>query len=160
MFETIDGIPFHPLIVHAVVALMPLASILVLLDAVWPRFRRTVGPLPLVSAVLATISVPFATSSGEYLQGAIGAAENPLVQHHQALGDLMLYWGLGLVVAAGLLFVVRRRVAGGSGARRVVLPVAVALAVAVSVATMVHIYRVGDSGARAVWEGVGTSALG
>jgi hypothetical protein len=162
MFDTIDGIPFHPLIVHAVVALMPLASVLVLLDAVWPRFRRTVGPLPLIASVLATISVPFATQSGTYLEGAINAEENPMVQHHQALGDLMLYWGIGLIVASALLFVLRRRLtkADTSNARRVVLGVAVALAVVVSVGTMIHIYRVGDSGARAVWEGVGTSASG
>ena len=31
MFDTIGGIPLHPLIVHGVVVLVPLASLLVLL---------------------------------------------------------------------------------------------------------------------------------
>ena len=42
-----NGLPLHPLIVHATVVIIPLAALTVILFAVWPRFRSWAGPLPL-----------------------------------------------------------------------------------------------------------------
>ena len=73
MFETIFGLPVHVLVIHAVVVLMPLASLSVLVSAFWPRFRRWAGPLPLILSVVATALVPVATQSGDWLAQTIGA---------------------------------------------------------------------------------------
>lgn len=43
MFDTIFGLPLHPLVVHATEVIVPLAAVLVVLTAAWPRFRRWAG---------------------------------------------------------------------------------------------------------------------
>ncbi len=156
MFETIGGLPLHALVIHAVVVFLPLASIAVLAAAVWPRFRRWAGPLPLILAVGATALIPVATESGEYLKQFVGGDQNAAVNRHQSLGDLMLYWGLGLVVAAGLLYYLQwqsKRAAADRRPPAALVIASIAIAAVASIGTLVHVYRVGDSGAHAVWDG-------
>ncbi len=50
MFDLINGIPVHPLVVHAVVVLLPLALLGTIAIAVKPAWRRPYGPL-VVAAV-------------------------------------------------------------------------------------------------------------
>ena len=38
--STVNGLPAHVLLVHAVVVLVPLTSLLLVLVAVWPAARR------------------------------------------------------------------------------------------------------------------------
>lgn len=45
MFDLINGLPVHPLVVHAVVALLPLACLGTLAIAVRPVWRRQHGVL-------------------------------------------------------------------------------------------------------------------
>ena len=160
MFDTIFGLPLHALIVHAVVVLLPLASVAVLASAVWPKFRAWAGPLPLILSVVVTAMVPVTTESGEYLEHAINAQNNPLVQKHSQLADLLIYWSIGLVIGAAAVYAVhfisKRKNAKPLG--RPVVLAAAALAVVLSVGALVHVIRVGDAGARAVWEGVGQTA--
>jgi uncharacterized membrane protein len=161
MFDTAFGLPLHPLVAHLVVVFLPLASITVLLAAVWPRFRRWAGPLPLGLAVVGAVNVPVATQSGEALAGGTGLGQLPLVQTHSALGDTMLYWALGLVVAAALVFWLHLKTRTADSNRKPGQALAAGIAVVAAVAaigTAVHIYRVGESGARAVWDGVLDSA--
>ena len=74
MLDTIGGIPLHPLIVHAVVVLVPLASLLLLLAAVSPRIRHWAGILTPITATLALVMVPLATQSGEALEKRVDAS--------------------------------------------------------------------------------------
>ena len=78
------------------------------------------------------------------------------MQKHQALADLMIWWVLGLVIAAGALYWLHWQIkrAGDTSrpSRGLVIAVMVISAVA-GVGTLVHVTRVGDAGARAVWEG-------
>ena len=125
--------------------------------AVWPAFRRWAGPLPLITSVAATVCVPVATGSGTFLKSAIHLDTSPLVQRHLQLGDLMLCWGIGLVAAAALLYWLHRQGNTPSDSNRqphqgIVIAI-IAIAAVASVGTLIHVYRVGDSGARAVWEG-------
>ncbi len=162
MFDTAFGLPLHPLVVHLVVVFLPLASVAVLLAALWPRFRRWAGPLPLALAVIGTAAVPVATESGEALAGT-GLGQLPLVQTHSGLGDQMIWWALGLVVAAAAVYWLhlrtRRADSGTRPGQGVVAGIAVLAAVA-AIGTGVHIYRVGESGARAVWGDTTISSQG
>ncbi|MCW2828706.1 MAG: hypothetical protein JWQ67_2322, partial [Marmoricola sp.] len=45
MFDTFNGIPLHPLVVHAVVVLLPLAILGTIAIAVRPGWRGKYGPL-------------------------------------------------------------------------------------------------------------------
>jgi uncharacterized membrane protein len=175
--DTIGGLPLHPLVIHFVVVLLPIASLGALLTAVWPAVRRRFGWLTVAAAAVATALVPVATISGENLVEGLGGS-NPLIDKHQQLGDLMIYWALGLFVAVTALMLLhtaserRSRTPdfdadGGGGdvatATRtkpsagltVGLVVAMVATVGLAIGTGVHIYRVGDAGARTVWQDVG-----
>lgn len=142
MFDLINGLPVHPLVVHAVVVLLPAAVLGTIAIAVRPDWRATYGKLVVGVAALATALIPVATSSGEALEKHVG---NP--GKHAQLGDQLIWFAIPLLLLAlALVYLDRRQVT----ARSVVNGVAV-LAVVASVATAVQVYRVGDSGARAAW---------
>lgn len=166
MFDTIGGIPMHPLIVHGVVVLVPLTALLVLLAALSTRVRRWAGILTPITATLALVMVPFATQSGEALEERV--AETALVEEHAELGESLIFFVLLLAVAAWALWFVDRRsratASGGSrdGAARGRSPVMLAimaLSVVAVLATTVQVVRIGHSGAASVWDGVGQQVV-
>ncbi|GAA2143836.1 hypothetical protein GCM10009844_16690 [Nocardioides koreensis] len=156
MFDLINGLPIHPLVVHAVVVLLPLAAIGTIAIAVRPDWRRRYGVLVVVAAALSTVLTPVATSSGEALEQHVG---NP--GEHAELGDQLIWFEIPLLLLALALvwFDRRQRAADASthastDAKAVsptALKVVAALAVIAALATSVQVYRVGDSGARAAW---------
>jgi uncharacterized membrane protein len=173
--EFIGGLPVHPLLVHFTVVLIVIAVVGAVLTAVWPAVRRRYGWLAFAAAAVGALLVPFTTTSGDNL--ATRQPPNPQINKHEELADLMIWWAVGLAVAVGALMVVHtlavRKVAtttkvavGAGGAEEVREPAQetatapvlamIVLAVAtvgVAVGAGIHIYRVGDAGARAVWEG-------
>ena len=160
MLDTIAGLPAHTVIVHATVVTVPVAAAVVLLAALWPRFRRWAGLLPLGLALLAVVLVPLATQSGESLEERV--SETGLVERHAEMGESLLPWVIALaVVAAALAWLSweARGTSGGAGAVpnaswRGSRAVAVVLALAALVAaagTTVEVIRIGHSGADAVW---------
>lgn len=142
MFDLIDGLPWHPLVVHAVVVLLPLAMLGTVLIAVVPRWRRPYGPLVVAVAAVATALVPVATSSGEALEKHVGDPGR-----HAELGDQLIWFALPLLVLVLALVVLDRH----SSARRALTTTVAVLAVVAALASTVQVYRVGESGARAAW---------
>ena len=145
---TFNGLPLHPLVVHAVVVLLPLAVLGVTALAVRPSLVDRLGSLVVGVTALATVSIPVATSTGEDLEHRVG---DPGAHAH--LGDTLIWFALPLLAVAVALVWTHRRARSartGRGASGIVLSV---LAVAVAAANLVQVYRVGDSGARAVWDG-------
>lgn len=55
MFDLVNGLPVHPLVVHAVVVLLPLAIVGTILVAVRPTWRRAYGPLVVVASALSVV---------------------------------------------------------------------------------------------------------
>ena len=154
MFDTIAGLPLHPLVVHAVEVVVPLAALAVLLAAVWPRFRRWAFALPLLLALGALVLVPVATQSGESLEERV--SETAAVEAHTHMGEQLTPWVIGLaVVAAGLFYLTwraRRSERGGTWTAPRWLPAVVMVAALVaSTGTIVQAVRIGHSGATAVW---------
>lgn len=150
MFDTIAGLPMHPLVVHATEVIVPLAAIGVTLAALWPPFRRWAGYLPLGLALLSLVLVPVSTESGQALQNRIG--ESALIEAHSNLAEGLLPWVGGLVVVAALLVWWNRKSTAATprAPRWVALALAVA-AVLATTGTTVQAVRVGHSGATAVW---------
>src|SRR5660398_194230 len=72
MFDTIGGLPLHPLVVHATEVIVPAAALALILAALWPWFRRWAGWGPLGLAVASVILVPISTQSGESLEESVG----------------------------------------------------------------------------------------
>jgi uncharacterized membrane protein len=164
--EFVGGLPLHPLIVHFVVVLLPIAVLGAVLTAVWPAVRRRFGWLVVAAAAVGTALVPVATSSGTSLANRLPVNEQ--IETHMELADLMIWWALGLTVAVGALMVLHSRstakVAVGSGGlaeevrpakgQGLAMIVVAVVTVGIAVGTGIHVFRVGDAGARAVWEGV------
>ena len=148
--------PLHPLVVHAVVVLGPLAALTGLVYAAVPRWRWLLRWPLLVLAVLTAVTAFLATTSGDELLEARPELE-PLVEEHEERGELLRNVALGYVpvsvLAAWALGGVSA-LASGRGAQEtrgaLGMVAAVLLAVA-SVALLVTLFLAGDSGARAVW---------
>lgn len=143
---TINGLPLHPLVVHAVVVLLPLATIGVIALAVRPSLRGRFGGLVIAVAALATVAIPVATSTGEGLASKVGEPHE-----HAELGDSLIVFAVPLLAAAIALVWLHRRPGARPGARRGLTVAVSVLAVLVGTANLVQVYRVGESGARAVW---------
>jgi uncharacterized membrane protein len=143
MFDLINGVPVHPLVVHAVVVLLPLAILGTVAIAVRPAWRRQYGHLVVAVAAAATILIPVATSSGEALEKHVGDPGR-----HARLGDQLIWFAVPLLLLDLVLVHLSRR-----GHRRGnLLTVLAALSVVAALAAGVQVYRVGDSGARAAWD--------
>src|SRR5690625_3498390 len=92
----INGLPAHVLLVHLTVVLIPAAAVCVVLSAWWPRARRWLGILTPLACLAALAIVPFTVNAGEWLADRIGDA--PLIERHQQLGEVMLWWVIALFV--------------------------------------------------------------
>lgn len=157
MLSTIFGLPAHPLIVHAVVVLVPLAALSALVVAVWPAARDRYAPAALVLATLALISVPLATHTGEQLERHV--RPSAFVAHHTAMADgLLPFVGLLWLSLAVLVTARRLGVSRGVNWSRYLAGGAAVFAVAGAVASGIQVVRIGDSGARAAWHGVATTS--
>ncbi len=167
MLDTIGGIPLHPLIVHAVVVLVPLASLLLLLAAVSPRIRHWAGLLTPITATIALILTPMASQSGEALQRRV--AESPALEEHTELGDTLVFYVFLVAVLAWVLWFLDRRAraatpaattgdgAPASAPRSGLFTAVIVLSVLAVVATTVQVVRIGHSGAEASWSKVGAT---
>jgi hypothetical protein len=173
MFDTFNGLPLHPLVVHGVVVLLPLAILGTIAIAVRPRWRTRYGFLVVATALVATILVPISTSSGEALEERVGDPGE-----HAELGEQLLWFALVLLVAVTVLVALQwqadRRHAGPRGAdadvtgvdsayerrARKASVITAVVAVVAAVACGVQVYRVGDSGARAAWGDVSAAVTG
>ena len=172
---TVGGLPAHILLVHAVIGLVPLTAVLLVVTAVWPRAPRALAWVTAGIALVTLVCVPVTTDAGEWLERRV--PRTALLHTHTELGDTMLPWAAGMAVVALAIAArvvlarrgarhrvavgdgpgttrapERRPAAVGPGGRTAALVLAV-LAVVAAVGSVVTVYRVGDSGARAVWTG-------
>ena len=152
----INGLPLHPLIVHAVVILGPLAALTGLAYAAVPTWRWLLRwPLVALSLVVAVTAV-VATTTGESLLESRPELE-VIVEDHAEWGELLRAWSLAFVVGALLAAWAlggTSALASGRGAREskgVLGWIAMVLLVAGSLGLMVLLFLAGDSGAQAVW---------
>jgi predicted membrane protein DUF2231 len=146
---TIQGLPAHVLLVHFVVVVAPLTAILAIVCAVVPAVRRRLVWLVVVLAVATTVATPLTTSAGEWLRDRLGSP--PGVHTHAELGDSMIYFAAVLLVSAGLLAVAHVWERRARPLPALAAWVIAALVIAAGAATVVQVYRIGDSGAKAVW---------
>jgi hypothetical protein len=150
VFDTFAGLPLHPLVVHAVVVLLPLMSLVTIAVAARPAWR--VAALPVVVAdALVLVGALVAKESGERFQARLsqlrgGAA---VASEHAEQGGRLPLFALALLVAAVVVWFARRR-PGLAGA-------SVVLAVVAGLAAISWTVVVGHSGAEDVWSSVVSS---
>ncbi len=148
MFDEVNGLPLHPLAVHAAVVVVPLAALMGVLFVV-PRTRAW-ARIPFVVSAVASVPIVFvAKESGQSLESALalGGDVARLVDEHAERADLLFILVIAYAVVA-VLAVLAHRSRGMSKA----LSQALSLLVIVgAVAVAYQTYRVGDIGSRAVW---------
>lgn len=156
MFDLINGLPVHPLVVHAVVVLLPLAALGTIALVLRPAWRQRFGLLVVAAAAVSTALLPVATSSGESLESRVG---DPGA--HAGLGEALIWFAIPLLVlVTALVHLDRRRRRTDSDTGATALRVVATLALVAALAATVQVYRVGDSGARAAWGDQVTASQG
>jgi hypothetical protein len=164
---TVNGLPAHILLVHAIVVLLPLAALLLVLTAIWPTARRRfAGPNAILSVFVVAL-VPVTTSAGEWLEHRVD--ETALLRAHTELGDTAIWAALPVALLALVIWWRQREAAPGdeaaenvgtTGTRRrtylaplstTVTRIVMVLAVAIAGFAVFDTYRIGDSGSKAAW---------
>ncbi len=158
MFDEINGLPLHPLAVHATVLLIPLAGLLgVLFATPWTRAWARL-PLLLVSlgAVASTYVSKESGQKFETSQGlTLGGPSAELVNEHAQLADSLFIIVLIFAAVVVVTFVLTQ----GEASRALVSGLSVLLVIG-AVALAIQTYRVGEIGARAVWNPTGNVDYG
>jgi hypothetical protein len=154
----IAGLPLHPLVIHAAVAITPLAVFLAVVFAVRPRWRYLTRWPAAVAALLALGAIWAARITGNDL-ASTRPELGPLVRDHAARGNV-LSWVVILftiVVAVGVWGLGGQSgFTSGIGERSTKVAVfdraVPALIIIASLAVLVYLFLTGDAGARAVWQ--------
>lgn len=148
VFDTIAGLPVHPLVVHAAVVLVPIGALGAVLMAFRASFSRRFGVIVVLFAGLGAVMSFVAKESGEQLAARVGEP-----QPHADLGDVMPLVALALFALVLVFWLFDRGIPANRSrpAWLVVLAVVLVLASAFAVLWTV---RVGHSGAEAVWSSV------
>ena len=148
----INGLPLHPLSVHAAVVLAPLAALLAL-AYLRPAWRDALRWPLVIGAVIALGAVVLAFVSGNHFRNANAFFVSPKsaittrIDHHHALARIMLWVTIGFGAVALLNGVLHERLAD---AGRLLLG---ALLAAGAIGVVVTVVLTGDAGAKAVWSG-------
>jgi hypothetical protein len=154
---TIGGVPAHPLVVHAVVVLLPLAALgsVLLLRPAW---RQRFGVLILLVGLAGLAAVPAATITGTQLRDVIsagGPVSQPIMAHESAAGRLLPFAILfAVLLLVTVLASARAGSADGSMVWRRVAAGAAVLTVLAGVVVIGLTVWIGHLGSTAVWQGV------
>jgi hypothetical protein len=159
----IAGLPVHPLVVHVVVVLLPLAAVAAVAVAVVPRVRHRYGLLVGVLNMVAVAAVPAAMVSGNWLYdhrvetlgGHPGdATEATLIEQHKDIANSLWPWAVLLLVGVLLVLALPPLAARVAPVRRWRVPLAVLAAVVTLVGagfSLELVVRIGEAGAKAAW---------
>ena len=152
----INGVPLHPLVIHAVVVFVPLAALAAIAMSV-PKWRWLARWPALLLTLGATAAAYVAKLTGAQLKEDRGL-ESPLVKTHEQWGDrlvtAMVVFAAVVVVAFWVLPHVTRLSGGKDRVTKVAAlekPLMVLLPLTAVVA-LVLVVITGDAGARAVWQ--------
>ncbi len=142
IFDTLGGLPIHPLAVHFAAVLIPLSALGLAFLVLVPRFRKSFLPLVLGFLGFAVVLAFVATESGEQLAMRVGYPGE-----HASLGDVLFPASAGLFAAALGWFVIWKT----NRPKQVQLISAIFVVVA-AIGVTVLSFLVGHSGAQKTWE--------
>ena len=158
--STFNGLPAHILLNHFIVVLAPLTAILAVVCALWPAARRRLIWLVLVLALATLVLTPVTANAGGWLADQPFVRTSSALATHERLGETLIYIVSALAAAVMLLAAVHLRQARRRPVKFALQSLVAVLVVAAAVATLVQTYRIGESGARAVWVGSGKRDIG
>lgn len=155
MFDQINGMPVHALVLHAAVVFVPLLALVAIAYAFLPRWRSKTGWAALLLAVIAPLASFAAIASGNALRDrlvSMGMSGPPLekIDDHMGYGQLTFYFalGLGIITLVLVLLTIRKPNHRLPAVLDLLLGV-VTLGLALTAGYFV--VMAGDTGAQAVW---------
>ena len=164
MFDTIAGLPIHPLVVHAAVVLGPLAALLLVVYVVKSDWRHGLRWPTALTGIGAGLSAAVAASSGESLQYRVDqvatSAQRSLVEEHAEAGDMAAasLYVLAIAIVLVVFFLLKPRPTKPIGRGLAALGIVVTI-VAVGFSTFA-IVNAGHTGASASWDDVVNTTTG
>jgi uncharacterized membrane protein len=147
----IMGLPLHPLVVHAVVVLVPLAALGGIVISAWGAARKRYGWLTVAFALAAAGSTLVAQQAGKSL-AATFPRQTAALQTHTTLGTGLLLWVIILFFGTASVMVAQRLIDQQNPQGRIALIVGGVITVVTAVISVVQVARIGHSGSAAVWE--------
>ncbi len=141
VFDTIGGLPVHPLAVHLAVVLVPLGALALIALIFLPKHRKTYLPITVGTLAVGAFATYIAKESGEELADRVG-----LPQQHAALGDILFPASIGLFLLALTFWLVTR-----ADRPKWQIQAAMSLAAVGAIAVSTLTFFVGHSGAEATW---------
>jgi uncharacterized membrane protein len=154
VFDQINGLPVHILVIHAAVVFVPLLALGAVAYAVVPRWRSRTGWAVILLAIVTPIVTFVSMESGKKLydrliaNGLKGTGKQ-MLDDHMGFGTLTFWFTLALGVVALVMTVLTVRKAR-SLPRVAELGLAV-ITVALAAISGYYVFRTGDSGAHVVW---------
>ena len=144
-FDLVTGLPLHPLAVHAVVVMIPLAVVMLIATLVLPRASRVLGVLAALFSLVGAVSAWIAEQSGEALENRVGYPGE-----HAELGEIVTPLAIALFVLTTVWALSSR---SKKPSAVIVRRLSAIAALSVGVAAVVFTVLAGHSGAAATWEG-------
>ncbi len=142
------GLPLHPLVVHAVVVLLPLGALGMIACVLIAPLRRRYAGLAILILLAGSASTLVAAASGQVLAEKVGTPAA-----HMAWGELLPRVAIPTLVLSAVWYFLQR----GKERQSVLTKVLGALTAVASAASVVLTVLVGHSGATAVWGSTGAS---
>jgi uncharacterized membrane protein len=162
VFNTILGIPAHPLLIHAAVVFIPLLIVAAIVYAAFPQVRGRIDWAVVALAIIAPIAALFAKLSGQDLKSQL--IEKKLtspqllvsIAQHNTYGNETFWWTLALGIVTLVLFVFtwRMRNAEASSSAMTVRVVSTVVMLGLGAVVGYYVFRTGDTGAHMVWQGI------
>jgi len=144
------GLPLHPLVVHAVVVLVPLAAFggLAISALRWARVRY--GGLVVLCALVGAASTFVAQEAGEDLARTFQRPTAAMMKHF-SIGGSLLVWAILLFVGTLVLMAGQWLIDRHDRRGKIVLIGGAVITVVCAVVSIVQTVRIGHSGSAAVW---------
>ena len=153
MFDQLNGLPVHVLVVHAAVVFVPLLVLGAIVYALVPRWRSRTGWAVVLLAVAAPVATLAAKLSGEelearLLQQGVSGRGAEIINDHAGYGDLTFWFSLALGVVSLVMVLATAR---GRKLPRIADLGLAAVMVVLAAISGYYVFQTGDSGATAVW---------
>ena len=153
MFDQINGLPVHVLVLHAAVVFVPLLALGAIVYALVGPWRPKIGWAVLLLGIVAPICTFVAKESGEKLYDRLApnmsANGKVILDDHMHFGTNTFWFSLALGVVSIVMVLLTR--SGSGSAPKIVQWVLSAAMVVLAALAGYFVYRTGDSGATAVW---------
>jgi cytochrome b involved in lipid metabolism len=146
IFDTIAGLPVHPLIDHVVVVFVPVFALLQIATILEPKLHEKYSRVVVGGLIIAFGAAVVAKESGEALAIRVG-----MPGEHAEAGESVVTVMAALLVSAVVWFIFNDRPKLFAGLRAKTFNLVKYATLVLSVAALVVTYQAGHSGAKATW---------